>query len=565
TFRTPYASACLQKDISKTSDFYRCIPLFAALVFVSHPVQTQAVTYIAQRAASLATLFYLGCLVMYIKARGSETSKKAGYAFYAAAILSAVLAMRTKEITFTLPVMVLLYEFMFLRGDIRKRVLYLLPLLLTMLIIPLSMMITKGASMGAGSAGIDELTKMAGIADVSRWDYLNTQFRVIVTYIRLLFLPIHQNLDYNYPVYRTFFTAPIVLSFLFLLGIFCGGVYLLYRSFRSDQADRFWWRLIAFGIFWFFVTLSVESSIIPIVDVIFEHRLYLPSVGFVVAILSVIALVQVRLAAPTKGVAKVFILVMILAVISLSVTAYARNMVWRDAVTFWEDVVKKSPYKPRPHFYLGVAYHEQGRFDDAIREFLATINLKPDYAWSYRNLGIAYHKKGHFDDAIKAFQKTIELMPDHADTYYNLGEAYHKQRRFDDAIRQYQTAMKLDSTLVAPHVNLGEVYHQQGRFDDAIRESQAAIKLKPDHARAYSNLGAAYHQQGRLDDAIREYQTSINLKPDYADAHYNLGLAYQKQGRLDDAIKAYQTATKLNPNLVSPLQHRDGSSNGRSP
>ena len=221
TFRTPYASAYLQKDVLKTSAPYRWIPLFTALLFVSHPVQTQAVTYIVQRFASLSTLFYLASLVLYIKARGSDSSKKARYAFYAGSIISAILAMRTKEIAFTLPVMAVLYEFMFFRGDIKKRVLYLLPLVLTMFIIPLSMLVTQGGSTGA--SGIDELTKIAGSVDVSRWDYLNTQFRVIVTYIRLLFFPVNQNLDYDYPIYRTFFTPPVFLSFLVSFGCFLLG------------------------------------------------------------------------------------------------------------------------------------------------------------------------------------------------------------------------------------------------------------------------------------------------------------------------------------------------------
>ena len=220
TFRTPNASAYLPKDVLETSDPFRWIPLFTALLFVSHPVQTQAVTYIVQRFASLATLFYLVSLVMYIKARSSESAKKARYAFFAASIISAVLAMRTKEIAFTLPVMVLLYEFMFFRGDIKKRMLALLALLLTMLIIPLSMLRQVGST---GVRGIDELTRMAGSADVSRWDYLNTQFRVIVTYIRLLLFPINQNLDYDYPIYRTFFTPPVFLSFLFSWVFFAWG------------------------------------------------------------------------------------------------------------------------------------------------------------------------------------------------------------------------------------------------------------------------------------------------------------------------------------------------------
>jgi protein O-mannosyl-transferase len=500
TFRTPKASAYLQKDVLKTSNPYRWIPLFTALLFLSHPVQTQAVTYIVQRFASLATLFYLFSLVMYIKARSSESAKKARYTLFAVSIISAVLAMRTKEIAFTLPVMVLLYEFMFFRGDTRKRILALLALLLTMLIIPLSMFRQVGSS---GIRGLDELTRMAGSADVSRWDYLNTQFRVIVTYIRLLLFPVNQNLDYDYPIYRTFFTPPVFLSFFALLGIFCWGIYLLYRSYKSDQANHFWYRVIAFGIFWFFVTLSVESSIIPIRDVIYEHRMYLPSVGFFMAIMSGIVLIYVKLANRTNWVATAFMSVMILILISLSLAAYARNVVWSDKVTLWKDVVKKSPYKLRPHNNLGEAYQERGLFDDAVREYQTVINLEPNYVKSHYNLGVVYQRQGRLDKAIEEFRTTIRLKPDYADAHLNLGGAYHKQ----------------------------------GRLDDAIREYQAAIKLEPEDVKAHNNLGVAYHNQGRFDDAIKEYQMAIKLRPDFPDAHKNLRLLYQEKRLFDDASR----------------------------
>ena len=395
-----------------------------------------------------------------------------------------------------MPVMVFLYEFMFFRGDIKKRMLYLLPLLpllLTMFIIPLSVMLTHNGSTGV--RGIDELTKMAGSVDVPRWDYLNTQFRVIVTYIRLLFFPVNQNLDYDYPIYRTFFTPPVFLSFFVLLGVFCWGIYLLYRSYKSDQANRFWYRLIAFGIFWFFVTLSVESSIIPIMDVIYEHRLYLPSVGYFMAIMSGIVFIQMRLANRTIAVAKVFIPVMIVIVISLSLTAYARNMAWSDKVTLWEDVVKKSPFKVRPRYNLGEAYQEQGRLDDAIKEYQAAINLNPYLVEPHYNLGMVYRAQGRLDDAVREYQEAIKLRPDYADAHNNLGMAYQKQGRLDDAIKEYQTA----------------------------------INLQTDHAKAHNNLGTAYYDQGRLDDAIKEYQTAIKLNS--ASAPSNLELVYQTQGR----------------------------------
>ena len=535
TTRTPYVSAYVEKDVLKNSDPYRWIPLFTALLFVSHPVQTQAVTYIVQRFASLSTLFYLVSLVLYIKARGSDSSKKVRYAFFAASIISAVLAMRTKEIAVTLPVMIFLYEFMFFRDDIKKRMRYLLALLLTVFIIPLSMMLMRGGSKRV--RGIDELTKIAGSADVSRLDYLRTQFRVIMTYIRLLFFPVNQNLDYDYPIYKTFFTPPVFLSFFVLLGIFCWGIYLLYRSYKSDQANCCCYRLISFGIFWFFVTISVESSIIPIVDVIFEHRLYLPSVGFFIAFMSGVGFFYARIANRTKGVAKALIPVMILVVICLSLTAYARNRVWSDMVTLWDDVVRKSPYKPRPHNNLGVAYWEQGRFDDAAKEYQTAINLKPDYVDAHYNLGKAYREQGRLDDAVREYLTAISLKADLPEPHYNLGLVYRTQGRFDDAIREYQTAIKLRPDYADAHNNLGVTYQTQGRLDDAIKEYQTAINLQPNHAKAHHNLGTVYYNQGRLDDAIKEYKTAIKLSPDYANARSNLELAYRAQGRLDNTSR----------------------------
>jgi hypothetical protein len=278
TLKTPYL-----KD-SSISRYTASLSLASALIFVAHPIQTQAVTYIAQRFTSLATLFYLLSLVLFIKARlhnlrGAKFYSPSHLGCYLGSLLAAFLAMKTKEITITLPAIILLYEFFFFNPSLRsltRKLVYLIPLLLTFFIIPLNLY-------GIGLFGISDGT-FIGIAEVgdvigdatqetkalSRTDYCLTQFNVISTYIRLLFFPVNQNLDYDYPISRTFLEFPTFTSFLFLASIVAFGVWMFKNS-----------RLISFGIFWFFITLSVESSIIPIRDVIFEHRVYLPSVGFV--------------------------------------------------------------------------------------------------------------------------------------------------------------------------------------------------------------------------------------------------------------------------------------------
>ncbi|MHC4502886.1 MAG: tetratricopeptide repeat protein, partial [Planctomycetota bacterium] len=266
SFRTPRLSG------SSLAGGAPLLALFAALLFVSHPIQTQAVTYIVQRFTSLATLFYLLAIFLYVKARLCDKIFPHATVLFAASVLAAVLAMKTKEISFTLPVTILFYDLLFLAGSAKKRLVPFIPMLLTMLIIPMALFDFTG-SLGETIGDIGQRARLE--TDMSRAAYLFTQFRVITTYIRLLFLPVGQNLDYDYPLYTSFFQPGVFMSFVFLLLLFAGGVYLIVRSRKGEPSLR----LAGFGMIWFFVALSVESSIIPIVDVIFEHRVYLPSAG----------------------------------------------------------------------------------------------------------------------------------------------------------------------------------------------------------------------------------------------------------------------------------------------
>jgi hypothetical protein len=264
---------------SRLANHARFLALASGLIFVSHPIQTQAVTYIAQRFASLATLFYLLSLLLFVKARLTFLQGKSFFSplhctCYLLSLFSAYLAMHTKEITFTLPVIIVLYEFCFIDPSLnawRKRIPYLLPFILMLAIIPSNALKLSGVDKPIGDIIGEIREQVQETPLISRGDYLLTQFNVIVTYIRLLFLPMNQNLDYDYPIARKLFQFPTFLSFMFLLALFIVAIYLFFKKRR----------LISFAILWFFITLSVESSIIPIRDVIFEHRVYLPSVGFV--------------------------------------------------------------------------------------------------------------------------------------------------------------------------------------------------------------------------------------------------------------------------------------------
>ena len=438
------------------SDF---IALFSALLFLSHPVQTQAVTYIVQRFTSLATLFYLLSVVFYIKGRlhsqraegkgqsaGKEERKDkpsmhhalSPLLFYAGSLLSAVCAMKTKEIAFTLPVVIILVEFIFFGSSLKKKLLFLLPVLLTLVVIPLSILGTE-RPLGEILSDLSEKTRVQ--SNISRGDYLMTEMRVITTYIRLIFFPVNQNLDYDYPVYHSFFSPPVLLSFLFLVSIFGVAIYLLYRSQGEKCAGQgtgegqggeivtsapcpmpyAYYRLIAFGIFWFFITLSVESSVIPIADVIFEHRLYLPSVGAFISIAASAFWAAERLGEKWPVTKKILIPLSLALIVLLAGASFARNTVWQTESGLWGDVVEKSPSNARAQHNLGLSYQNRKMADEAAEQYRIALTLKPDYAIAHNNLGLIYAEKGLTNKTIEQYRSALRVSPDYAAAHNNLG------------------------------------------------------------------------------------------------------------------------------------------------
>ncbi|MCG6534800.1 MAG: tetratricopeptide repeat protein [Syntrophales bacterium LBB04] len=513
TFKTPV----MRQSTDPDSRVPVLIALFSALLFVSHPLQIQAVTYIVQRLTSLATLFYLLSSVMYVKARLTLRQNKARLIFYSLSFLCAVCAMKTKEIAFTLPATVVLYEFMFFKASIKKRLPLLLVVMLTLAIIPLSLMHSDKPS----GEVLSVLNERIGVqTDISRWEYLVTQMCVIVTYLRLVFVPINQNVDYDYPIYGSLLTPPVFLSFLLLLAIAGFAIYLLYVSRQRDphpSSRAACYRFISFGIFWFFITLSVQSSIVPIVDVIFEHRVYLPLAGLFIAIMAFIVERTMRL--KTERVA---LSLLVLAVLLLSGLTYARNTVWMSKISLLEDAVEKSPNKARPHNNLGWEYAVQDRLDEALKEYQTALRLDPNYLHTHYYLGDVYYRQGRLDEALSEFQTALRLDPNYLQTHYSLGNVYFKLGHLDDALREFQAVLKHDPDLIEVHNNLGNVYFRLGRLDEALREFQAALRLNPDFPMAHNNLGTVYFQQGRLDEALREFQAALRIDPNHAGARRNL-------------------------------------------
>lgn len=275
-------------DLKSVPNKAKKIAIYSALLFSVHPIQTQAVTYIVQRMEILASMFMLIGVLLLIKSKdASKTSAR--ILLYGAVAVSYYMGFYSKEIAITLPAIIFLYDYCFLANGDMKKIMERLPLYLV-LIAMLSFFATRTLTglqeTPGGSAGF-------AVQSISSKEYLFTQFNVLIYYIALLFMPINQNLDYDFPISKGLFEIPVVkegtilnypippafVSLIILLAIIGFAVYLL--THYGQRITRYG-RLIAFFILWFFIILSPTSSFVPIIDVIFEHRLYLASVGFFV-------------------------------------------------------------------------------------------------------------------------------------------------------------------------------------------------------------------------------------------------------------------------------------------
>jgi tetratricopeptide (TPR) repeat protein len=519
-----------------------------ALLFVAHPIQTQAVTYLSQRFTCLATLFYLLTFVLYTKARLVEYGLRS-HMLYIFSLISAVIAMKTKEISFTLPIVLSLYEFMFLKDPIKKKIIYLTPFLLTMLIIPMTLLFSS-----ISVPSMDNILKVSmETRDVSRVDYLFTQFSVIVTYISLFFLPLYQNIDYYYPIYNSFFLPQVFIPFIFLISIFLFALYLFSRS--GKPSPHAWiYRIVSFGILYFFITISVESSVIPIKDVINEHRTYLPSFGVFLVFVSGIMLLKYRLHKPYD---RVTIPITLAITIIFGIVAYERNSVWSSPISLWKDSVSKSYFKSRPHLNLGVSYLNAGELSAAIREFNVSLSMQPDFADAHNNLGWCYLKAGLIDKAEFHFRKSSILNPSLFEPHANLGFIYTKQGNYKNAEIAFLRALNLAPDKTNLYLDIGRIYESKGDSIKAIYEYRKATMISPNRVEPYDRLGQLYRNLGRLDDSIEAFQSSIRLKPEIASTHYNLGLSYKRQNRLANAASEFETALRLDRDYTDARKELD--------
>jgi tetratricopeptide (TPR) repeat protein len=534
------------------------LALAVALLWTVHPLQTESVTYIVQRAESLVGLFLLLTLWSFI--RSVEPGAKREW--QSLAFASCLAGMAAKEVMVVAPVLIALYDRIFVSGGWRevwlRRGRFHLSLFGTWLLLAV-LVIAAGRRGGS-----------AGLGTGSSFNYALAQVGAIGHYLRLAFWPEPLVFDYGESVNTS---MAWVLPSAFVVVPLVGAS--LWAAWRGRPAGYC-------GLF-FFGILAPTSSVVPVVtQTMAEHRMYLP----------VAAVISLAVLGLYQWLGRRSWLVFGVLIGAAMFGTYRRNFDYRSSQSIWEDTVAKWPNEARSRSNLGlILIASPALRAEGIKHLEKAIEISPRDPRPRNNLGLALGSMpGRNADAVVVFSKLVSMAPEFALGHANLGVVLHKEPgRQEEGLRHIKQALKISPELGPAHSAMGQVlldYPDQNAA--AIQYLSEAIRLNPDDADAHGNLGIALARDparlveaidhmkkalqlmnfsaqvrnnlaavlakipGQQQEAIRGYCSAILLQPDYWEAHYNLGmLLLDLPGRREQAVKHLEKAAKLAPDNAS--------------
>jgi protein O-mannosyl-transferase len=505
-----------QRPFSVGSNELLFLSFFTTFIWLVHPIQTQTVSYIVQRMNCMAAMFYILSLLLYIKAR-LVSSTRIKLALFIGCLLSGLFSLGSKEIAASLPFVIFLYEWYFFQhinfGWLKRNSIYLFCFL---------GIVTLLLFFYLGGHPIERILSSYKYRDFTLYQRVLTEFRVVIYYISLIIFPhpTRLNLLHDFTLSNSFIDPPAtLLSIIAILGAIAVAIWMAKRE-----------RLLSFCILWFIGNLVIESSVINL-EIIFEHRLYLPSMF---AILMFATLVY-RFAG-SKQLGGILLLAV---AITFSVWTYQRNMVWGNDLILWEDCVKKSPDKPRQHYNLGVVLARSGDLDGAIEQYRTALKLRPDHTAVYYNLGNAYARKGDAEDALHNYRRALQLDPDLFKCYYNIAKILFNQGKISEAIQNYQKALTINNRTPQTLYNLSWIYatSEDRKYRNGIKAIKLAEKLcmltRHQQPLALDALAAAYAENGNFDKAVETARKALRLTMQAGPKELILGL--------EKRLKLYQT------------------------
>ena len=431
---------------------------FAAVVFLLHPAQTEAVAYVAGQSEVLSVMFAYAAFALFVCRRTAAVS----WATAAGVLVLFGLGVLSKEHIVVLPAWLLLTDFWWNPGFSLKGIranwrLYL----------PVAVGAAGGVAMLWGLLFRAE-TAGFGMKDLTWYQYLFTQFRALFVYLGMFLLPVNLTADWDFPFSRTIVDRGAVFGLVALVAL-VAAAWVLRRRFP----------LATYGFLVFLLLMAPTSSILPIRDPVAERRMYFSMIGLLLAVVDVLSRVKLSeraLAGVAAGVALV-----------AALGTHARAAVWSNPVALWEDTVRKSPKKSR----------------------------------AYLQLAQSYYDAGDFTKAIETFDRVRQIEPPDYNTLINQALAYQRANRLDEALARLREAAAIEGTAHV-YSQIGMVHAQRGQRAEALEALAAAEKADPNWAPTYNYRAKIHFQANELAPAVADYRKALALQPSLADAREEL-------------------------------------------
>jgi tetratricopeptide (TPR) repeat protein len=477
------------------------LAVFVAGAFALHPLSSQPVVYVTQRAELLASIFYVASLLLLLRSEEEGLSPR-GVARYVLALAAFGLGLGAKAIAVTLPAAYLLHGAAFASRKADGR-----PL------VPWRRRLALASPFLAGAAAFAaaQLAALRGATDagfdvpsLGPGRYLLTQLRVVLTYLRLEIWPAGQNLDWAFPVSGGPLEGRTLVAGLGILAL-AGGAALLWRAGRAGEADGARAaRLAAFGVLWFLLVLAPTSSVVPIADVLVEHRAYLASWGVLLALAAGGDALLARLVREPRR-ARIARAALAGAIwLALGAALHARNVVWRSEESIWRDVVAKSPGKARAHANLAHALQKRDP-QAALVEFDRALDLVGDGTIRPRdlalNLSAALYDLKRVEEAARVLGRALAESPEDPELLNLLALCDVERRQLSNAEALAREAVDIDPRYAQARNTLGLVLAEKGELAAAASELAAAVRLDPESEPSLVNLAYAQQRLGRRDAA----------------------------------------------------------------
>jgi len=418
--------------------------------------------------------------------------------------------------------------------------------------------------------------------------YLITQPYVILHYFGTFFLPTGLSADSDWVPLKSIMDARFFIGCAFILTMFVTAFY----TSRSALL-----RPISFGILWFFIALVPTSSIIPLAEVLNDHRMFFPFVGLTLSVSWSIGLILIKLSQGldfTELKYKALIIVPVLILLgTCAYGTYKRNEVWHSEESLWFNVTVKSPKNGRGLMNYGIIKVDEGKYAEAESYFNRALQLLPAYSFIYVNIGVLKEKTGDNISAENNYLTGIELGGVYPSHFFLYGQFLYHQARFIEAEVMLQKSIALSNSYLEPRQVLMKTYELLGQWDQLKALAISTLRIAPENADAlaafecvekrktraeiaadniktaptaekYLALSNDYYQEGKYQQCIVAAEQAIILKSNYAEAYNNVGCGYNALGQYDKAAEALQKALSLKPdyelaknNLIMARQHRN--------